>query len=572
MKTLSISRLTGVCLLFALALPAHAEDDPAKDIPDLTKGGKLERINERWAATIGVHCGAWRPRQRSQEAGHVRQLLVQKVEEGSPADGVLEVGDVLLGADGTGAKQVALFRKAPWPMIPLAEAITEAEAHNPAILNLLVWRKGKTSTMSIKLDYLGRYSDTAPFNCEKSKNILKKGIDAMLKQEKGDSSGYSVLCLLAAAHPDDPRHDAIMAKAKEWAHALEPGGSPWYVGPKLMALSEYYMKTKDETIRPKLQELADYHAGRVSWFGTCGHRYSEPRPDGSPNGRIAGYGPITASGALGYLGLSLAREAGIDSESIRNSHRAQQAFFGHFGEKSGMGYGEMPYGIRGGGGDYNGKCSNSAIALSLVPGQEAKTKFFAKQAAMSSMGVRQYAHGGTYFGQVMHPVAAGLAGPKMANLQFREIQWHMDLKRRWDYHYTYDSRSNGYNGFDKSAVALLFYALPLKQIIMTGRDRNPALEFTDAEFADALKVKNYDGTKLSLDQLFTDLPTAKGFMIGPVSQELVRRVKENPEAAETRARNPRHSPRCKQKSATATYLCSCPEFRDGSRCPGNSAG
>lgn len=587
MKNHPYTRAFGACFLLGLLLPLHAEEDPAKGIPDLTKGGKLERINERWAAPIGIYCGFWRPRQRSQEAGHVKQLLVQQVEKDSPADGVLQVGDVILGADGTGAKEVPLFKGAPWPMIPIANAITEAEAHNPAVLNLRIWRpapnvaKGdpkalkaptlddldlggleggggagglddwkkspdkesqpnaeptvldKEMTVTIKLDYLGRYSDTAPYNCEKSRNILKKGIDALLKEEKGDKAGFSILCLLAAAHPDDPRHDAMMAKAKQWAHALEDGGNPWYVGPKLMALSEYYMKSKDETILPKLKALAEYHALGVSWFGTCGHRYSEPQPDGSPNGRIAGYGPITASGVLGYLGLSLAREAGINTAAVEKSHKAQEAFFGHYGGKSGLNYGEMPYGIGGSGGDYNGKMSTSALALSLEEDQQDKVKFFTKSAALSGYSVRQYAHGGTFFGQVFHPLGAALAGEKAANLQFREVGWHMDLKRRWDYRYLYDSSGNGYEEFDHAAVALLFYALPLKQIIITGRDRNPALELTDKEFEEILKVKNYDATKHTLDELFADLPTVQGLMRGHVGEELGRRVKEKPEAAES---------------------------------------
>lgn len=533
MKIYNSKCLISVCVLLCLIVRLHAEDGPKQPIPDLTKGEELTRINERWVGPVGIYCGAWRPRQRSNEAQWVRQLLVQKIEEGSPADGVLQVGDVILGADGTGAKQVPLFEGATWAMIPIANAINEAEARKPAVLKLLVWRNGETKTIPIQLDYLGRYSEMAPYNCEKSANILKKGIDALLKEEKGDKAGLGVLCLLAAADPDDPRYDAVMAKAKEWAHALEEGGSPWFVGPKMMALSEYYMKSKDESIFPKLEALAEHHALGVSWFGTCGHRYSEPQPDGSPNGRIAGYGPITCSGALGFLGLSLAREAGVKSEAVEKSHKAQLAFFGHFGGKSGMGYGEHAYGIGDSGGDYNGKCAMSGLALSLEEDQREDVKFFAVKAALSTSDIRKYAHGGSFFGQVFHPIGAALGGKKTANLQFREVRWHMDLKRRWDDRWIYDSSGNGYTDFEHAAAALIFYATPLKQIVMTGRDRNPAHEFTEAEFDEVLKVKHYDATKVSLDQLLADLPTCRGFMRGHVGKELARRVKENPEAAES---------------------------------------
>ena len=217
-------KLMIAAMFVCLTMTAGASGEPGGAVPDLTKGEELTRINERWVGPVGIYCGAWRPRQRSNEAQWVRQLLVQKIQEGSPADGVLQVGDVILGADGTGAKQVPLFEGATWAMIPIANAINEAEARKPAVLKLLVWRKGETKTIPIELDYLGRYSGTAPYNCEKSANILKRGIDALLKEEKGDKAGFGVLCLLAVAHPDDPRYDAILAKAKEWAHALEEGG------------------------------------------------------------------------------------------------------------------------------------------------------------------------------------------------------------------------------------------------------------------------------------------------------------------------------------------------------------
>lgn len=577
-------------LITLLLVPLQAADGPKKPIPDLTKGEELNRINERWVGPLGIYCGAWRPRQRSQEAKWVRQLLVQSVDKGSPADGVLQKGDVILGADGTGAAKVPLFEGASWAMIPIAEAITVAEARNPALLKLLIWRpgkkgqakadpnalkaptldnldfgalelgggdalkdwrlankkkggekakakpaklEGKTLTVTIKLESLGRYSDTAPYNCPKSKAILRKGIEALSKSEKGDDAGFAVLCLLAADDATNPNNDRYQALAKKWVHELKPEGSPWVSGPKLMALSEYYMKTKDETIMPKLQAQAEYHAKGVSWVGTSGHRWCEPQFDGSGNGRIAGYGPISCSGTLGFLGLSLAREAGVTSAVVEKSYQAQRIFFGHYAPKSGMGYGEHPYGIGGGPGDYNGKCAMSALALSLEEGQQDKVKFFTRKAATSSYHIRQYGHGGSFFGQVFHPVAAGLGGPKATNLQFKEIRWHMDLKRRWDHTRIYDSSGNPYQSFASAATGLLFYALPLKQITITGRGKEKADEFSDTEFEELLMAKNFDPTKLSIADLIALLPKCQGMFKSSAGGELARRIKEKPETAES---------------------------------------
>ena len=537
MKTFSKSITTALTLLCLLLPVQSAEEGPAKPIPDMTKGEKLTRMNSRLVGPLGIVCGVWRQRQGTDdETPYIRQLLVLEIEKGSPADGVLKVDDVIIGADGTGAAKVPLFKGSEiWPMIPIADAINEAEARDPALLKLLVWRKGVTNTVTIKMDYLGRYSETAPYNCPKSKAILRKGIKALYEENKFDSAGLGILCLLAADDPTNPDNDKYQAKAKEWAHQLEPEGSPWFVGPKLMALSEYYMKTKDETIFPKLVALAEYHAKGVSWFGTCGHRYSEPAPDGSDNGRIAGYGPITASGTLGYLGLSLARQAGVNSPAVEKSHEAQRKFFGHFALKSGMGYGEMPYGIGGGADDYNAKLANSGLSLGMDEGKEKEAKYFSKIATLSSIGRRQYAHGGSFFGQVFHPIGAIQGGVKAAHMQFEEIRWHLDLKRSWDHTRIYDAKGNGYSDHHHGATALIFYAAPLKQIYLTGRGQKESLKFTDAEFQELVEVKNFDASKHINEELLAVMSRYDGMLRGDVADELAARVKANPDASETTA-------------------------------------
>lgn len=456
-----------------------------------------------------------------------------EVEKGSPADGVLEVGDVILGADGTGAAKVPLFEgHSSWAEMMFGDPIAEAEARNPAVLNLLVWRKGQTSTIPIKLHHLGRYSETAPYNCPKSKAILRAGIKTLYEQNKPDKIGWSVLCMIAANDPTDPDNAKYQARAKEWVYQLEPAGGPWQSGPQLMALAEYYMQTKDEGILPRLREQAERHARGVSWVGTTGHRWCDVAPDGSYNGRIGGYGPITCSGGLGFLGLSLARQAGVTSPQIEKSHQAQRAFFGHYAFRAGMGYGEHPYGITGGRGDYNGKQSTSGLAMSMEPDGVEKAKYFARMAALSGGEIRKYAHGGTFFGQVFHPLGANLAGEKAANLEFREVRWHMDLKRLWDFRYVNDTTGGNYNDYESRAVALLFYATPLKQTYLTGKGHNPAIKLTDAEFQELVETKNYDPTKVSNDQLIADMARFQGMLRGENARELAARVKANPTAPE----------------------------------------
>ena len=555
--------ITAACVCLAMTARANETEIPGTGgIPDLTKGGVLTRINLRWAGPLGIFCGSWRP--RGQKIEDVRQLQVLAIEKGSPADGVLKIDDVILGADGTGVREVPLFEGAPWPMIPLGDAVTEAEARNPAILRLLVWRPvkktsdderdpksvdlrsvpkllkpyttGRTMTVTIKLETLGRYSDTAPYNCAKSENILRKGIKALYESNEPGKFYMGVLSLLAADDPTNPENGKYQAMAKEWVHEMiadEHDWGAWESGVKLIVLSEYYMKTKDEKVFPILVKRAEHHARGVSWFGTTGHKYADKKPDGSFGGRISGYGPINCSGTQGFLALALARHAGVNNPVVDDAIRRQRIFFGHWAFRSGMGYGEMPYAIAGGKGDNNGKHALTALALGLQDRQEDKAKYFSKMTALSTHASRQYAHGGPFFGQVWQPAGSAQAGAKAANLQFQEIRWHLDLKRSWDHSRIYDPTNNKYKGFSNSATALMFYALPLQQLYVTGRGQKQTLRLSDAEFKELQAVKDFDAGKADIQELIAELSRHQGMTRGTVADELVKRLNAKPDDPES---------------------------------------
>ncbi|MBT3199953.1 MAG: cadherin-like domain-containing protein [Phycisphaerales bacterium] len=590
--------ITALCA--CLTITASAADKPAKPIPDLTKGQELTRINKRWVGPVGIYCGAWRPRQRSDEQKYVRQLLVLEVDKGSPADGALEVGDVILGADGSGATKVPLFKRNEWAMIPIAEAITQAEARNPALLKLLIWRSvsdkkqddpveskpapakrptlddinlddleagldslleargrsvkkvikktvdakvtpkiaGKIQTVTIKLETLGAYSDTAPYNCPKSRRILRKGVKALYESNDPGKFSLGILCLLAADDPSDPDNTKYQARAKEWAHLLiapsaeEVRPSPWMAGYHLIVLSEYYMKTKDKAVFPTLTFYAEHFAKGQSWFGTTGHRYCEMQPDGSGNGRIAGYGPISASGVAGFFGLVMAREAGVKSPRVDAAIKRADIFFGHYAYKGGLNYGEMPYAIGGRPGDNNGKHATAAFAFGLQAGGEKKAKWYARMTALSTHQSRQYAHGGPFFGQVWQPLGAGLAGEKAAAVQFQKIRWHLDLKRRWDGSVIFDPTNNKYKGFCYAANTLLTYAMPLRQLYITGRDQKKSLQLNDAEFDELIATDKFDPAKATTQELLAALSGFHGMLRTPAGEELARRTSESPDSAE----------------------------------------
>jgi len=96
---------------------------------------------------------------------YARQILITKVDAGSPADGTLEVGDVILGVGGKEFDSDA--------RIAFGKAITAAEKKkNRGVLKVIRWRKGKSESVALQLKVMGSYAPMAPMDCRKSQMIL----------------------------------------------------------------------------------------------------------------------------------------------------------------------------------------------------------------------------------------------------------------------------------------------------------------------------------------------------------------------------------------------------------------
>ena len=92
-------------LLLFVAAAAHAQDNP-----DFTRGGKIpEESNRDW--TLGATGARGWMYGRKLSTTDARQIAVTRVEKGSPADGVLSVGDVILGVGGKRFSQSEYLEK-----------------------------------------------------------------------------------------------------------------------------------------------------------------------------------------------------------------------------------------------------------------------------------------------------------------------------------------------------------------------------------------------------------------------------------------------------------------------------
>jgi len=512
-----------ICMLamltFVLAISAQAQ------VPDLTAGGVPNDTTKYNLGPTG--CQGWMYRNAG-TTSQSRQVLIQIVEAGSPANGILAVDDVILGADGTGASPVAFTsdsRKA------LAKAIADAEARNVSgNLKLLIWRAGTTSEVSITLPFIGAYSATAPYSCPKSAAILKQGLDYVMKNlttaPDADAGTFSfrTLALLAA---DGLAYDggtgggndaARQAQAVSEARALILDAATladfrsgavsrrskisWSAGHHLIVLAEYYLRTGDATVLPSIEAYAVLISNGASVLGTMGHQLAQPAPepwaDGSTNGAYwVGYGVINSAAVPCYLGLSLAQKCNLtgltaaETNKMNTTLERMARYYGYFDGWGTMGYGEMQPSSELSG---NGKSGVAAIALSLDPNRTSASKYFAK-CATASYARRETGHTGAYFNMLWSPIGAAIGGEEAAAAHFAEISWHLDLARRWDGGFDYDQPSTAankreWNNFSMSTAALLTYALPLRQLEITGKSITGNLDTN--EVADAIFAGNYD--------------------------------------------------------------------------------
>ncbi|MEY3395304.1 MAG: hypothetical protein RL346_1540 [Verrucomicrobiota bacterium] len=528
-------RITAIvaCLASALTAPVNAQT-----APDLTKGekptGPTPKAKDLLISNLGPTGLLGWVYQQGPSTSASRQILVKQILPGSPADGTLKDGDVILGASGSAAKPKPFTNDA---RKSFGLAIGDAEARTPATLRMLIWREGKTSTASITLETMGAYSATAPYNCPKTLRILAKSlVHADEKEQKLDGYGVNLISLLACNDERLPGNAERMKRAERWvidllptketldkmtSNRVETGSKvAWMRTYHLVALAQYYLATGENPSKDgvDLRSAIDAHAQTVargqSMFGTMGHQFAMQKEDGSIHGPYAvGYGPINSVGLVALVGLNLARECNLPNPKTRAAidagmERANRFFSSYTGR------GSIPYGEHGPwqGHHANGKNGIAAVAFSRAMGRDDDAKYFSRM-AIAEGTERDGGHGGAFFSYLWSPLGSAAGGKAAAAAHFKMISWHLDLSRTWDGGFYYnDYGRSGYNGatFGKagmfmSSPALLTYALGLEKITLTGSDPRKASELSAAEIQEAVLAANYDPKQRSAEQLLADL-------------------------------------------------------------------
>ena len=177
-----------------------------------------------------------------------RELLVTKTTEDTPAAGKFQQGDVLVSVNGK-----SLEIQDPRPV--LGTAINKAEGSDGK-MTFGIQRGGKKMDVTITLKVIGSYSKTWPADCKKSKHILDETIGFLLEKgvPKRTINGYCEALFLLSTGDDHHCLPLVERLAHEdIVHPVSTRGlSNWGNGYRGIFLAEYYLRTGDKKVLPKL--------------------------------------------------------------------------------------------------------------------------------------------------------------------------------------------------------------------------------------------------------------------------------------------------------------------------------
>ncbi len=490
-----------VPVLFVLLLgtaPANAQEQSETETPpDLTQSIDFERKGEYFLGPTGAK--GWMHVNERFMTDEARQILITGVPEGTPADGVLEVGDVILGVGDT--KFDCDARKC------FGRAIDEAEREeNKGVLRLLLWRpsqdvatrQGKQQIVDVPLRVMGVYSDTAPQNCPKTKKLLDEALQVLAARNDWSIFGIQALALLSTGEKKYVRlvHD-FLHEAK-WAQpdfkmSVESGGLvAWGAGYRNLILTEYYLATGDEYVLPAIREHAVKTAMGQSNGGAWGHGFAwTSKNDGRLHGSLGGYGAVNQAGLPCFVALLLSKKCGIEHVEIDNAIERSRHFFSKFVDNGSIGYGyhrpSLEIHCNGRNGmSGNGKNGIAAVAFGLL-GNCRAGQFFSKM-TVSLHNTCEYGHSGNSYSYFWDPLGANYGGPKAAAAFHKQFRWYAALTRQADGSFVNQPLGGHYGRgtLDATVAHVLMMTSPRRAIYLTGKGENENLWLDDRETEEAV--------------------------------------------------------------------------------------
>jgi len=198
---------------------------------------------------------------------HSSSGVIKYIFKNSPAEGKLELDDVVVGVNGE--RFNADFSRRLGAAIDRSEGTTGK-------LTLSVLRKNKPLTVEFEVPKIGSYSKTFPYECKKSAAVLEAACDWLARHQwpngkmEGDKhSGYSVctavagLAFLGSGNPKYAKNvnrtvdyflDYFTTNRTPDGHFKQDALLGWHLMYGAMFLSEYYLATGD----PRIPRMLEY--------------------------------------------------------------------------------------------------------------------------------------------------------------------------------------------------------------------------------------------------------------------------------------------------------------------------
>jgi hypothetical protein len=343
-------------------------------------------------------------------------VTVQGEVPGSPAVGKCNKGDVITGINGKSFSGND-------PLVVLGEAVGRAEATDGKMQFAL--KNGKK--VQIIIPVLGRYSDTWPVHCDKSKKIIEQARRQVLSSGVLDKNGLTDLLagifMLSTGREDDLAAVKPMVM-RVAAKPIVGAGSNWPRGYQGILMAEYYLRTGDKRVLPGLKKLCD-GAVDSQYLGGWAH-------GGLAKGQSMGYvqgGMMNPAGAPLLTALILAKECGVDVQDPLFSKALR--FFYRFAGHAAVPYGDhRPEGWM----SCNGKNGMLAAGLHLLPNNpyHSAGQHLAMDMADSYRKVRA-GHTGGGFDVIWRSMTAHLVPKDKVDhyrIHMKRLAWYYDLSRQ----------------------------------------------------------------------------------------------------------------------------------------------
>lgn len=406
-------------------------------------------------------------------------LKVEGFTEKSPAEGKMKPGEIIAGVNGVELKGID-------PLVALGEALTTAETTDGRmVFDIKAGEDAEARKVTVMIPVLGKYSDTWPLNCAKSKKIIKAAAeyyayDPGFRQEHFNGGGIpsALACLFLLSTGDDNYLPVVREYFARFAKDVTRiGDHTWNNGYNGIACAEYYLRTGDKEVLPILQFYCD-DAKERQYFGFgWSHWGSDLNP-----GYVAG-GLVNAAGCQMLTTLLLGKQCGVkvDDKTLLGALKLWYRFAGH---------GAVPYGDHRpeGGLGSNGKDGMLAAAMRIAMNAEGNTERYEmamkylSMSTLTSYPIMIMGHGDEGRGD---GIWRGMGSSHMRDSKpadyhaaMNRLRWFHDLSRRP----SGAIGMAGCQGFDDAgsgAGVALAYTAPLKTLAITGAPRSKhAKKFT----------------------------------------------------------------------------------------------